>query len=405
MLSGASRASADGGGIGGGSDRPVASQIVPDDRPATRLEPVWTVEYDRPVVATIATGGGFALVGRSYGSVRNSTNWSAILYAADGTRLWEQSYARDKYRTVEVDVLGDAPYFAVAAYQYSNGGDLLVYSAAGELLWTREVSMSVSLRIDPAGEWIAGIDRGNKTLFVVQPATGRELATMVVNGETALDVAADGNILLSEPNRWVVIEPTGKVLWRAAGDLRYTAVATTVDGDGVYAATGGGDSKVYHYRLDGSTAWQTGAPPGGSNNVAVSPDGRYLAVFNVGPGHGLLILNSANGERLLDVSIAAAAGAAGQFVKWVRFLPGDQGLLVDLVVVRDPGGIRSEEHVILWLDQQGTLLGQSKFGAMADVQIAADGRTALVVVTMPLDQGASSTNRIMYYDLAPLFRR
>lgn len=403
--SGAPRASGDGGGIGGGTALPIASQIDPDNQPAIRLEPAWTVTFDRPVAATIAFGGGVALVGRSYGSVRNSTNWSAVLYAADGTMLWEQSYARDKYRTIEVDVLGNVPYCAVAAYKYNNGGDLLVYSAAGDLLWTREVSMSVSLRIDPAGEWIAGIDRGKETLFIVQSATGHELATRAVSGETALDVAADGNILLSEPASWTLIEATGKVLWRSAGDLRYAAVATTTDGDGVCAATGGGDSTVHRYRLDGSIAWQTSLPPGGSNNLAVSPDGRYLAAFNVGLGHGLTILDAVDGQRLLDVSIDAAAGAAAQFAKWVRFLPGDRGLLVDLVVVRDPGGVHSEEHSILWLDRQGGLLGQSKFGANVDVQVAADGQKALVVVTAPLDPGGSSTNRIMYYDLAPLFGR
>ena len=404
-LVGVVRGTTDAGGPANPTLAPVTSQFSLADKAVTRLDPAWTMEFDRPVVAAMAAGEGLVLLGRSYGSVRNSTNWSAIAYAPDGRKLWEQSFTAERYRTIEVEVVGPAPLFVVSAFDYAKTGDLYVYSSAGELLWTREVSSSASIKADAAGLRVVGIDRGDKALFIVEAATGHEIASVAVSREAALQVAPTGDILISDPASALRVNPVGKVVARVENNLRYVAVGLDPAGDALFAATGGSDCAIYRFGATGELAWRTKLPVGGSNNLVVGDDGRYVVAFDVGLGHDLVLLDAATGATLATTTMAAVPGAFSQYIKWVRFLPGDAGLLVDLVVARNPGGVRSEEHSLLWLSAQGAYMARTSLGANADVSTTADGKMAMVVTTRPLDQQSPAIGQVKFFDLEPLYQR
>ncbi len=396
------------GGEGGGGGTPGNVPVVVvslGDKMAMLPNPEWTHEYDRPVIAALSPDGQYLLVGRSYGSVRNTTQWSAIAYRADGSELWSKSYDSSRYRTIEVDVIGPQPAFAVSLFTWSNSGDLYLYSSEGKSLWRRPASSSVSLRPNDDGSRVFGIDRGRRELFLAETASGRELASLPVTEGAALQVDGPGNALIVDPVAITLVSPSGKVQGRVSMASDYTSIELSPAGDAVYGASRGADSSVYRFDLAGALVWQAEIPDGGSNSLAISPDGRHVVVYNVGPDNGFLMLNAEDGKPLRQTAFAAVKGAGRQFIKWVRFLPDDGGLLVDYTVTKDPSSGHIEEHSLLWFDESGAYQARCQFGPNADILVAMDGKSCVVVNTMPLDYDAPSTNMVKYFDLEPLYSR
>ncbi len=68
------------------------------------------------MVAALSSDGRYPPVGRSYGSVKTSTKWSAIAYTADGKEMWTKSYDRSQYRTIEVDGGAGAGFRGLGLY-------------------------------------------------------------------------------------------------------------------------------------------------------------------------------------------------------------------------------------------------------------------------------------------------
>lgn len=404
ILPGTKDAAGNGGPQGNATPAEVIEVSLGDKLPA-RLEPVWTHEYDRPVIASLSSDGQYLLVGRSFGSVRSSTQWSAIAYTADGEELWRKAYDRSRYRTIEVDIIGPEPVFAVSLFAYSNSGNLYLYSPAGESLWTRTASCSVCLKPNADGSRVFGIDRGRRQLFLAETATGNELAHVPVTLEAALQVAPTGHALVTDPASITLISAAGKVIGQVKKASEFASVELGPSGDAIYGATRGADSTVYRYNAAGELVWQTKVQVGGSNTLAASPDGRYVAVYNVGLDNGFILLDSTDGKVVRRVAFKPVEGVSGQFIKWVRFLPEDGGLLVDYAVARNPASGHIEEHSLLWFDNEGAYRARCQFGPNADILTATDGRTCVVVNTMPLDYDAPSTNKIQLFDLKSLYSR
>ncbi len=301
--------------------------------------------------------------------------------------------------------MGPAPVFAVSAFTYSNSGNLYVYSVVGEGLWTRTASCSVCLKPNADGSRVFGIDRGRRQLFLVETQTGREIGLVSVSQEASLQASPSGHALVVDPQNIRLISPAGKAVGQVKMIPEFTTIKLAPAGDAVYGATLGADSSVYRFGTDGELVWQTKIPVGGSNSLTVSPDGRYVAAYNVGLENGFVLLEGSTGRVIRQTFFEPVENVTSQFITWVRFLPDDGGLLVDYAAARDPDSGHIEEHNLLWFDGSGTYQARCGFGPNADILVSADGGTCVVVNTMPLDYDAPSTNKVQFFDLRPLYVR
>ena len=389
------------GGSGAASLVPVL--VAAFDQPAVAITPRWTVEYDRPVTATLSADGSLVLVGRSYGSVRSSTQWGVVAHAAaDGKQLWSRTFTQARYRTIAVAALGPQPWLTAGVFTYGSAGQLRVLDAAGNLGWTRDVNTSVTVRSDAAGTVIFGLDHGAGRLFLIEAATGTQLASMVVGKDAYLQVASDGTALVITPQSLLLVSSAGQLLATVPVDREFTSVLLSPDGEAVYAVSAGADSTLYRFDLAGKLLWQYKLPFGGTNTLEASADGRFVAVANAGLDHGLLLFQAATGQLWREFEFAPATGAKGQFARSIHFLAGDAGMLVDYAVARDRAGVHVEERSLLLLDYDHGYVGRVDLGANADVVLSADGLTCLTVSTVPLDGSIADGNHIELLDIGPL---
>lgn len=373
------------------------------DKHSTRIEPSWQLELDRPVTPAISQAGDYLIIGRSYGSVRTSTHWGAHVYdMLTGKELWAKSYRTTSYRTIEVEVLGPAPVFAVSVFTYSNSGTLYTYDASGRQLWTRPVVCSALLRTDSAGSRILGVDRGREQVFIVETATGRELATVSGETGTSLQVAPAGPALAFSGSTMIMISAANRVLARVPTRNEFTGINIVPSGDGVIVATGGSDSAVYRLDAKGQLIWQRKLTPGGSNTLSISPDGRHIMALNVGIEHGMVLIDAQDGKILRRNSFTAIETAKSQFIRSVCFLPEDGGFLVDYAVSRDRAGAHAEDRSLLRLDANLELVGRLDLGANVDVLMSADGTVCVAVDNVPIEVSGAGNNKVKVYNLSPL---
>jgi len=377
---------------------PVVLAVLAE--PPFALEPSWTLTFDRPVMAALSEAGDYVVVGRSYGSIRNSTQWGAVVYdAATGKELWRKTHSSG-YRAIEVGVLGDGPSFAVSLYTYSNSGTMWVYDAHGKLAWSRAVTSSSWLQANPDGTRFYGVDRGRSQVFVVDPGSGRELATISASSDAVVQLSPTGHGLVIAGQTLILLSRDGRVLARIPVPEPFQDIQFAPSGEGVYTTASGADSGIYKFDTKGKLIWSAPVPPGGSNSLALSPDGGYALVYNVGVEHGFILMDAADGTPLHRIDLASVEDAKGQFIRSVKWLPDGLGFLVDHAVARDANGRHTEEHSLLWFDLAGQLQGRLELSANVDVLISADGATCVTVTTVPGE--FVNSNRVRLYDLRPL---
>jgi DNA-binding beta-propeller fold protein YncE len=400
---GGSPSTPSGGGTGNDSECPPLITVSIYERPLVRIQPSWVLELDRPVTAALSQSGDRLIIGRSYGSVRTSTHWGVHVYdVLTGQELWTKSYRTTSYRTIEVEALGPAPLYGVSVFAYNNSGTLYAYDAAGKQLWTRAVISSTLLRTDAAAQRVLGVDRGRELVFVVDAATGREMATVTGETGTSLQVAASGPSLAFSGRTVILITESNRVLARVPARDEFTAIQIMPNGDGFLVATGGSDSAVYRLDNRGQLVWQRKITVGGSNSLAVSPDGRYVMAYNVGIEHGMTLIDGLNGKILRRNSFTPVENAKSQFVRSVTFLADDGGFLVDYAVSRDLSSGHAEERILLYLSADLELKGRLDLGANVDVLLSADGTACIAVDNLPIEITGAGPNKVKTYDLSPL---
>lgn len=364
-----------------------------------RLEPRLTQTYDRPVTAALSDDGSTLIVGRSFGRIRHSTHWGAAAYdLGTGQELWSRTYRAAVYRTIEVAALGPQPWLAVGVYTYGNTGTLHVYRRGGQEVWSRQVVSSTLLSADGAGERIFGMDLGRWSMFAVEAASGRELGTARAERGTFIQVARDGQALAFTGSSLILFTRDGRVVTRWAARQDFADVGFAADGAGVFASTGGSDSTVYRFDPQGQLVWQLPLPHGGSNSLAVSPDGSHLVAYNVGIEHGLAIIDAASGKLLRRNSFAAVENATRQFVRGVYFVPAG-GHVIDYALVRDRAAGHAEERFLLRLDSEGRLAARMDLGSNVDVLLSADCLVCVTIDNRLVEAGG--VNRLRVFDLGP----
>ena len=396
------------GPLGSGEPAPPATgpqtaAVSLFDLTPAEIAPTWTLEYDRPVSAALAADGGHVLIGRSYGSVRNSTQWSAMLYDATGEELWRQDYQQVRYRTIEIELLGPEPIISSALFASRNSGTLYVSGLDGAIGWERSVDSSVCLASDAAGERIYGIDRGRSQAFVVNARTGRELATIAVADGASLQVAPGGEALVVSSRRLILLSRDGRVRARVPVNQDFTMIALSPGGDAVYAVTGGADSSAYRLDTAGQVVWRQELAAGGSNAIAVGPNADLILAYNVGVENSFVLLDARDGTIVRRNELAPVENAKDQFVRGVKFLPEGAGLLLDYCVAYDRTTGHAEEHSLLYFDAEGNFAARLDLGRNVNVLTSEDGQACVVVTTAPLAGAGPSTNKVQLYNLRPLF--
>lgn len=393
----------DGFGAGNGAPPPAVT-VTPTEFPADALDPLWEKEYARPVTAALSRDGQMLVVGMSEGS-GSGERWGITVYNRVGERSWSRYFREARYRTIWVDWV-DAndrpPVLAAAVFTYDNPGVLYAFLPDETGLWSRKVRSSVSLVPSPLGHSIYCIDRGNSLLHVLDLETGLSLWSRDVSPDALIQVGGVNSALLVEDGSLTLLDGRGGVLGRETMPEGAAGAVLAPDGQSVFVALSGPQSSVGAFDLEGERVWMTAIPCGGTNCLAVSPDGEYLLVYNVFAAGGFVLLRAEDGSVLCRNAFAPVEDARNQFIRWVRFLPDGQGFLADYAVVREGDSGYVEEHRLLLFDASGELRRAVDFGRNVDILAGDDGRTVVVVSTAVLGHPTHEKGKIRLYDLSLL---
>jgi DNA-binding beta-propeller fold protein YncE len=359
------------------------------------------LDFDRPVTASISADGKHVLVGRSFIS-SGVEYFSAVLYGADGKQVWTKTYREDRYRTIQVSSPGAGGHFGVALFTYNNPGIAYLYNAQGQRLWSRSVTSSATLVLDPGTLALYGIDHGKRELFSASVSTGQSRNLGTISERSSLELGG-GSLLVTDMSTAMLLGTDGSLVLRQPVPADFTGLSLAPDGSAVYAATRGADSSVLRLNERGGVSWSTRIPAAGSNSIIVSPTGRYVLVFNITLDSGFVVLDAADGSILCRNTFAPVEDTASQFIRWARFLPEDDAVLIDYAVSRSRPSGHVEEHSLLLFSMAGELRARFNAGANVDLLVSDDGRACVTVSTVAYDWSGPTPNRVRFYDLTPTF--
>ncbi|MDP2872911.1 MAG: hypothetical protein Q8P31_10300 [Bacillota bacterium] len=396
-----------GNGTGAGDSPPQVPPldvIWPDAVSPVQLTPLWSQQFDRPVTAALAGDGRWVVVGRSYGS-SSSEYWGALLFDAAGKQVWSRSFRENRYRTIRVSSLGGGSYFSIALFTYSNPGVAYLYSAEGQRVWSRSVRSSVALGLDEGSSSLYGVDHGSRELFVAAIPSGQARTLRSVGADASLDVAGS-RALVYDKTSALLLGSDGSLVHQQTVPQGFLSMVLAADGSGVFAATGGADSAVLHLDDRGQLVWSTHIiPPAGSNSLEVSPSGQHVMAYNITLDSGFAVLEASDGRILCRNSFAPVEEKASQFIRWAKFLPEQDAILVDYAVARSLATGHVEEHSLLLFSVTGELRARFDAGSNVDVLVSDDGQACVTVSNVSLDWSGPRVNTLRYYDLTPLFGR
>lgn len=388
------------GNGGGGEDVPLVT-VEPASFPTHRPDPLWQKEYDKPVTAALAASGDLVVVGWSQGS-GSAERWGITVCDGEGVERWSRTFREARYRTISVDSIGEEPVIAASVFTYDNPGVLRAFRPDQTQLWTMNVKNSVSLAAAPGGDRVYCVDRGNSRLHVLDLATGDEMWSRAVSAEVVVQVAEGNAALLVEGDTLTLLDAGGAVVQRREMPQEAAGALLAPDGQSVFVALSGPHSAIYRFGRDGEQQWLTRIPSGGANCLSASADGKYVLVYNAFSAGGFVLLWADDGRILSRDVLASLEDAKNQFIRWVRFLPEDQGFVADYAVVREGQSGYSEEHRLLQFGIDGQLRRAIDLGRNVDILVSSDCRAAATVSTAVLDWTTQEKARVRFYDIGQL---
>jgi len=243
----------------------------------------------------------------------------AIFLVVPVLALWQQ-WGLWRYSTNgapnSVAISSNGSYLAVGVGIGPQGGRILFFDRAGSLLWTHDTDMligSVAISADgsyvaaagfqlvgPPGTWENGIiyylARDGTILWNYTPKpppnTGDYSPPIY-----RISLSSDGTMITADtPSGMLFLDNHGQLLWSqvAHGDV---ASHTMMSLDGTYVVTV--DDRARAFDDQGRSLWNSSIIPQTVQNVAMSPDGRYLAVDQeISPNNGTLYLFNKTGGLL-----------------------------------------------------------------------------------------------------------
>ncbi|GAB4581713.1 MAG: hypothetical protein Fur0022_44630 [Anaerolineales bacterium] len=213
-----------------------------------------------------------------------------VVYNADGSIAWSQTYASDVGMPVLADMNGDG---LLDILSYDVSGMVRVYNfnyGSPQLLWQYQLSSIISI---------------------------------VRGGPAVADVNGDGfpDLAISHDGAHTVLDHTGNLVWSTPLDPGASGGVSIadIDGDGEIEIVTGmmhndgiGIGRLYALNADGSILWERPAYDDTSANsqsvLDVDGDGVYEIAWN-GAQYGFTIFNGADGEILFQEPLAESLTA------------------------------------------------------------------------------------------------
>lgn len=243
----------------------------------------------------------------------------AILLVVPVLASWQQ-WGLWRYSTNgtpnSVAISSDGSYLAVGVGTGPQNGKVLLFDKTGSLLWSHDTDrVIVSVAIATDGSYIAAagyqlIDP--KAIFYENGAIYylARNGSLLWNYTTApapnsgglnvpifqIGLSSDGTKIIADTGNSVMfLDNHGQLIWThlSSGGLSHTLMSF----DGTYVATV--DDRARAFDSQGRSLWNSSIIPPVVQNIAMSPDGRYLAVDReTNPNNGTLYLFNKTGGQL-----------------------------------------------------------------------------------------------------------
>src|SRR6266571_2904888 len=355
----------------------------------------------------------------------------AILLVVPVLALWQQ-WGLWRYSTNgqpnSVAISSDGSYLAVGVGTGPQTGRILFFDRAGSLLWTHDTDRVISsVAISADGSYIAAagyqfighapllVYYGNGAIYYLA-----RNGTMLWNYTTP--IAVSGGVsspifqirLSSDSTRIVADTLSGMLFLNDLGQVTWTHISaggvlshTVMSLDGTYVATV--DDRARAFDNQGRSLWNSSIIPPTVQNIAMSPDGRYLAVDEeVNPSNATLYLYNKTGSLLRtqafnsppfsitfsadDSTMVLATGYSimsfdtGGRSLWNMTLPSSGG---SSVAVTPDGsyvlvGLWGDwGQTILVLDNHGSIVWGKPVGLVHQVVLSSDGSFGAVAAGPP----------------------
>ena len=368
----------------------------------------------------------------------------AILLVVPVLALWQQ-WGLWRYSTNgqpnSVAISSDGSYLAVGVGTGPQTGRILFFDRAGSLLWTHDTDRVISsVAISADGSYIAAagyqfighapllVYYGNGAIYYLA-----RNGTMLWNYTTP--IAVSGGVsspifqirLSSDSTRIVADTLSGMLFLNDLGQVTWTHISaggvlshTVMSLDGTYVATV--DDRARAFDNQGRSLWNSSIIPPTVQNIAMSPDGRYLAVDEeVSPSNATLYLYNKTGSLLRTqpfnsppFSMTFSANDATMFTGtqyiviafdssgktlWNWTTPGVGYGVSSLAATSDGSyvlvGIGGDwEQTVLALNNQGNALWGKPVGVVRQAVLSSDGNLAAVAAGSSGGQYSSGSGSI-----------
>lgn len=355
------------------SSLPVAPvrEIVLANVKSVEAEPLWRTESSGPALVSAANGRVSVL--EVYG-----TNGNPRVYLVDseGKPLWTRGLESSVAQGGWARLTGSRGDLAIFSPLPVSRGRFSLLDVWGQTVFTKEVTGPVEALAGPGEEVLALLDRGAATLSLVK-RDGTSTATFAVAEKAGMQFTDDGRLLVQDREKVFLTKAAGQVLWRYNVDnsLR-RSVAISGDGRHIAVTTGQSDQMLYMFSGEGRLDWKQVLRPGGENKILFSPDSGAVAVYQVGEKAGINLFRTDTGESRFKVEFVAQAERTLEATSVV--FSGTDGLLVDIAEKWWSGNGTGESHQLVRLSASGQPEWRLPLGEGAKVQLLAGGKLALV---------------------------
>jgi DNA-binding beta-propeller fold protein YncE len=352
----------------------------------------------------------------------------AILLVVPVLALWQQ-WGLWRYATYgttnSVAISSDGSHLAVGVQSGAQSGKILLFDKSGSLLWTRDTDRVIgSVAISADGSHIAAggyqlIGRAGtyENGIIYYLARDGSLLWNYTTGPSpnsgglnvpifAIGLSSDGTKILADTGYGIIfLNNNGQVQWThlSPGGISHAAMSL----DGTYVVTL--DDRARAFDSQGRSLWNSSIIPPAVQNIALSPDGRYLAVDEeTSSTNATLLLYNKTGALLrtqafnsppFSITFSADDGtmvlATGDSIMafdssgsslWNRTLPSSGGSRIAVA----PDG----SHVLvgLWadwgqtvliFDNHGSIVWGKPVGSVHQVALSSDGSFGAVAAGPP----------------------
>jgi len=352
----------------------------------------------------------------------------AILLAVPVLALWQQ-WGLWRYTTYgttnSVAISSEGSYLAVGVQSGAQSGKILLFDKAGALLWTHDTDRVIgSVAISADGSYIAAggyqligppgfyengilyyLARDGSLLwnYTTGPSPNSGSLNVPIFG---IGLSSDGTKIIANTGYNILfLNNNGQVQWThlSSGVITHTVVSL----DGTYVATV--DDRARAFDTQGRSLWNSSIIPPTVQNIAMSRDGRYLAVDEeISPNNATMYLYNKTGALLRtqafnsppfsitfsadDSTMVLATGYSimsfdtGGRSLWNMTLPSSGG---SSVAVTPDGsyvlvGLWGDwGQTILVLDNHGSIVWGKPVGLVHQVVLSSDGSFGAVAAGPP----------------------